>query len=296
MMAETQGTLEAEAEVEVQADPEIAEPQDTAPLAPTGTIRPAIGLIYERIARIMKEMPAIGKQRSGGLKYDFRSIDRVYDVLHGLLVKHGVFFTPHVESQDREVLPRFDKQTGKQIGHTVLTCLLVKYRLYCAEDGSIMEVGPFPGEAADAGDKASAKAMSLALKGVLLQTFCIPIQAEAGWQPGEDGGGGDVESKVKGFLDKKANGKKANGKAPANGNSKTREQFMAGMQELAVRDLNGYPLSVKDCGDLYHKAKGLSGLTSGKEVAAWIRDNATLGVEVDQDSGEVVGVELTVNQ
>jgi len=144
------------------------------------------GLIYDRMAKIMEAMPAIGKdEHNQAQNFNYRGIDQVYNALHGLLAKQRVFFTPHVESQERQVLDRFDRKTGLKIGHNVLTCLMVRYTFRCADDGSTLDVGPIPGEAVDAGDKASAKAMSLALKAAILQTFCVPLVSEDDFKNGE---------------------------------------------------------------------------------------------------------------
>lgn len=148
----------------------------------TDTSKP--GLIYERIARMLEEVPAIGKDgRNKAQGFSFRSIDQVYDTLHPLLAKHHVFFTSHIMATRRDILDRIDKQSGKKIGHTVLTCLDVLFKLHCADDGSFIEVGPIQGEGADVADKASAKAQSLAMKYALLQLFCIPIRREADFVP-----------------------------------------------------------------------------------------------------------------
>ena len=182
------------------------------------------GLIYQRMAKILDEMPAIGKdERNQTQKFNYRSIDQVYNVLHGLLAKHGVFFSPHVESEDRRVLDRFDRTTGLKIGHSVLTRLMVRYTFRCVEDGSTLDVGPVPGEALDAGDKASAKAMSLALKTAILQTFCVPLQSEADFKNGEA-----AAEKVDEFLNGKQKAKAESSPAkPTSGADQKRASILS---------------------------------------------------------------------
>ena len=51
----------------------------------------------------------------------------------------------------------------------------MKYHFY-AEDGSSVIVGPVPAEGIDSSDKATNKALSAALKYMLIQTFSIPTE------------------------------------------------------------------------------------------------------------------------
>jgi len=153
-------------------------------------------LIHERIAQIMTEMPAIAKdQRNQTQKYNYRSIDAVCAVAHQLLAKHGVFYTPHVIAKQRDILDRVDKNTGAIIGKTVLMAIDVEYVFYCAEDMSKLTVGPIIGEAMDTGDKASAKAMTMAEKTCLCQLFCIPVQNAT--DPDQDNGKRENNDKAK---------------------------------------------------------------------------------------------------
>lgn len=244
------------------------------------------GMIYERIAKIMEDMPAIGKDQkmqgaAGG--YNFRSIDQVYDVLHKLLAKHRVFFTPHVTESKRDILDRFDRKDGHKVGHTVLTWLNVKYVFHCAEDGSSMEVGPFPGEAMDSGDKSSSKAMSLAMKGALLQVFCIPIVPEAEFA--DDEPAGDVDEVLTG---------KAKAKQPPK-TQRERQSISFGelAQELSDRDCNGWKLCVDEVDLIFQRARNLSGATEIPEVAAWLGAFGQLKL-ITNDVGDVTGIAVIV--
>jgi hypothetical protein len=134
-------------------------------------------LIHSRITKIMNDMPAIGKDGNNTAQhYAYRSIDAILNVLHALLKKHHVFYTPHIVARDRQILDRLDRKTQAKIGSTVLVALDIEYKLYCSDDKSFITVGPIIGEAMDAGDKATAKAMTMALKTMLSQVFCIPFQ------------------------------------------------------------------------------------------------------------------------
>lgn len=128
--------------------------------------------IFEAIPKIMSEVGAIAKTRKNqqGSGYMFRGIDDVYSALQPLLHKYGVFFSPSVLESVRE------ERHSKAGGTLIYTVLKVKYTFF-ADDGSTFE-SVVTGEAMDSGDKSSNKAMSAALKYVLLQVFCIPTEEE----------------------------------------------------------------------------------------------------------------------
>lgn len=125
--------------------------------------------IYQAISNIMQEVPAISKDKENkqqGFKY--RGIDDVMNVFQPLLAKHKVFIVPQVIEQKRE--ERVTKN-GTQLLYSICT---VKYTFY-AEDGSFVEAITV-GEGMDSGDKATNKAMAIAMKYALFQVFCIPTQ------------------------------------------------------------------------------------------------------------------------
>lgn len=135
--------------------------------------------VYAAMASVMT---ALGKQgitksrtnEQGGAKFKFRGIDEVMNTLNPLMAEAGLLVVPHYSN--RTVTERATSSGGK------LFCVVLEatYRLVCAEDGSSVEVGPVFGEAFDSGDKATNKAMSIALKYALLQTFMIPTEPAEG--------------------------------------------------------------------------------------------------------------------
>ena len=128
-------------------------------------------LILERLAAIQKAVPAIGKNRQNTQQgYNFRSIDDVIDRLHGLFADNQVILSPSVTESVREKVERQGKMPMTQVA------IKVEYTFTCAEDGSVHKVGPVIGEAMDLGDKASAKAMTMATKTMLCQVFMIAFQ------------------------------------------------------------------------------------------------------------------------
>jgi len=126
--------------------------------------------IYAQLAKIMQELPAIGKtQRNQQQKFNFRGIDDIYNTLQPLMAKHGVVSVPFVVTDivRKEVKTRNGgtgiHQTSKHI-----------FQVH-ADDGSYVNCEAI-GEGIDYGDKVSNKCASIAHKYALLQLFCIPTE------------------------------------------------------------------------------------------------------------------------
>lgn len=125
--------------------------------------------IYESITKIMEEIPAIGKDQTNktqGFKY--RGIDDVMNTLQPLLSKNKVFIVPQILEQIRE------ERTTNKGGNLIYSICKIKYIFY-AEDGTYIEAVTV-GEGMDSGDKATNKAMAIAMKYALFQVFCIPTE------------------------------------------------------------------------------------------------------------------------
>ena len=125
--------------------------------------------IYESITKIMEEIPAIGKDQTNktqGFKY--RGIDDVMNTLQPLLSKNKVFIVPQILEQTRA------ERTTNKGGNLIYSICKIKYIFY-AEDGTYIEAVTV-GEGMDSGDKATNKAMAIAMKYALFQVFCIPTE------------------------------------------------------------------------------------------------------------------------
>lgn len=139
-------------------------------------------LIYQAINRIMDEVGFIGKDHKAGdgnFSFKFRGIDDIYNSLHGLFAKHGIFVKNKIldMSNEIEVVQRwnkFEKMMKDSMQHHVT--IRMSYT-FVALDGSTVETQA-PGEGIDSNDKAYAKAQSNAFKYALFQIFCIPTQDE----------------------------------------------------------------------------------------------------------------------
>jgi hypothetical protein len=125
-------------------------------------------LIYQKIPAIMKEVVPISKDRKNQAQgYSFRGIDDVYNSLQPILAKHGVFMTS-------QILEERSEERARSEGKIALFSRLLKIRYsLIAEDGSSIAT-EVVGEGMDQGDKAAAKAMSIAQKYALFQMFLIP--------------------------------------------------------------------------------------------------------------------------
>lgn len=125
--------------------------------------------IYESITKIMEEVPAIGKDKVNKQQnFKFRGIDDVMNALQPLLSKHKVFIVPEILEQLRE------ERATKSGGNLIYSICKIKYKFY-AEDGTFIEAVTI-GEGMDSGDKATNKAMAIAMKYALFQVFCIPTE------------------------------------------------------------------------------------------------------------------------
>ena len=122
--------------------------------------------VYERMIAIIDELPAIGKtQQNTQQNFMFRGHDDVMNALNPLLAKHGVLIVP-------DVLERIvgTRQTSR--GSTMYEVNLhVRFTFYGAGGDSFTASGW--GEGTDMGDKATSKAMTMAIKYVIAQAFAL---------------------------------------------------------------------------------------------------------------------------
>ena len=129
--------------------------------------------IYQLIPDVMAEIGAIGKnRRNEQQKYAFRGIEDFYQAAHPAMVKHKIFCAPEVLERD---VYRFEKTNDQgRVTTWVHVSLKVKHHFY-APDGSSVPVTTC-GEGLDNSDKATNKAMSVAMKYALIELFCVPTE------------------------------------------------------------------------------------------------------------------------
>ena len=129
----------------------------------------ADAMIYGLIGQAMREIGAIGKNSKNQQQgFMYRGIDAVYNALSPVMAKLGLFLCPEVLEQTRE------ERQGRNGGTLLYSILKIKYTLY-APDGSNVSCVVL-GEGMDSGDKASNKAMSVAMKYAAFQLFMIPTE------------------------------------------------------------------------------------------------------------------------
>lgn len=118
--------------------------------------------------RVRRDVGAVRKDDvfTGGTRYNFRGIDRVLNAFGPATLRHGVNVLPvKVETSYRDTRSSNDKPTRE-------CTVLVTYRIY-GPTGDFFEVQS-AGESLDVGDKGTPKALSTALRSLLLLGGLIP--------------------------------------------------------------------------------------------------------------------------
>lgn len=120
-----------------------------------------------KLAAVSAAVGAVGKTgRNEKQNFNFRGIDAVLNAAGPELRNAGIVVFPQVLSCDYEQVEV--GQNRSLMGHVRV---LVRYTF---TDGSQEIAAIVAGEAMDSGDKATAKAMSVAFRTCLLQTLCLP--------------------------------------------------------------------------------------------------------------------------
>ena len=123
--------------------------------------------VHQTLNKVMGDVQAVKKDsKNQAQKFNFRGIDAVMNAVGPALRKHGVTVLPEDVDVHRS---NGTTSNGKQIAEVVVK---VTYRVYGPAGDSIH--GKVAAEAADFGDKAVAKAMSVAYRTFLLQALTIP--------------------------------------------------------------------------------------------------------------------------
>lgn len=124
--------------------------------------------IYYALAAVKKEIGAVGKDSRNTMQnFNFRGVDAVVNAVAPELNKQGVITVPYVLDSKYETVEIGSKRTP--MAHVVLK---VAYYFYGPGGDSIQAV--VVSESMDSGDKAFAKAMSVAYRTVLLQVLNLP--------------------------------------------------------------------------------------------------------------------------
>lgn len=127
--------------------------------------------IFELMGKVMADINPIAKaSRNKEQGFDYRGIDDIYNALHAIFAKHGVFVTKEIIASQR-----MERTTTRG---TTMYVSIVDYRFWFnAPDGSRVSTEE-RGEAMDSGDKASGKSASIAMKYALMHSLLIPTKEE----------------------------------------------------------------------------------------------------------------------
>lgn len=125
--------------------------------------------VFEAVAAVMDEVKAVGKDGQNTFdKYNFRGIDGVMNAVGPALRAHKVIAVPMVDHAEYGT-----STTGKG---AVMTTVRIKMTVrWYGPSGDHFDTVVW-GEAFDRGDKATAKAHSVAFRTAMLETLCLPTQ------------------------------------------------------------------------------------------------------------------------
>lgn len=121
----------------------------------------------EVIRNVMNDVQGLAKKDKNTQQgFNFRGIDAVMNAVGPSLRRHGGFIAPSLDSVTYEVA---QSRSGGTIN---IARVVVTYAVHGQTGEPIL--GSVAAEAFDSGDKATAKAMSVAYRTFLLQLLCLP--------------------------------------------------------------------------------------------------------------------------
>lgn len=124
--------------------------------------------VVQALSAAMTEIGAVAKGDVNSQQgFKFRGIDATVNAVSPVFRKHGLVVVPDLREIARSTVEVGTKRT--LMGHVAVT---VAYTFHGPAGDSITAV--VPGESMDSGDKATAKAMSVAFRTALLQSLCLP--------------------------------------------------------------------------------------------------------------------------
>lgn len=124
--------------------------------------------VVTRLSRVMDDVGAVRKgQRNESQGFSFRGIDAVVNAVSPALRAHEVVVLPTVLDYEYGTV-----EVGQRRTPMAHVKVMVRYTFYGPDGDSLTAVAV--GEAMDSGDKATAKAMSVAFRTALLQSLALP--------------------------------------------------------------------------------------------------------------------------
>ena len=126
--------------------------------------------VHEALTEVMRDVTYVGKDgkhiQGNQVKFNFRGIDGVMNAVGPALRNYGVKAVPDVQDIQYGVV-------ATRGGTQMTTCRLKMLVRWYGPAGDFIESTTW-GEAFDSGDKATAKAHSVAFRTAILQTLCLP--------------------------------------------------------------------------------------------------------------------------
>lgn len=132
------------------------------------------------LGRVSRAIGAIAKARTAnaGGSYQFRGFDDVLDAIHAPLADHGIITVPVVLDYRQEI-ERWQESTNQGTRMRSQANVRLEYGLdFIGPRGDCIRAS-IAAEAQDFGDKATAKANSVAYRTIMIHTFSIPVSDEA---------------------------------------------------------------------------------------------------------------------
>jgi hypothetical protein len=129
--------------------------------------------VVEAIIAVMREVRAVGKDgRNTQQNYNFRGIDATVNALGPAMRKHGLIVSPQVKEFEYGTIEVGSNRTRQ--GHVQVRVVYTFHHSNPTTGELTTLAVEVPGESMDSGDKCTAKAMSVAFRIALLQTFALP--------------------------------------------------------------------------------------------------------------------------
>lgn len=123
--------------------------------------------IVQALVAVSKDVGAVRKESyNQGQHFNFRGIDAVTMAVYPAFLKHGIVYCPQVEHVEYA-------EKHLKNGSAATSVRLTVNAIFLHTSGESL-LAVVQAEAFDMGDKATAKAMSVAMRTALLQVLCLP--------------------------------------------------------------------------------------------------------------------------
>jgi len=127
--------------------------------------------VIQAILAVMRDVTHVGKEGTNEHQgFNFRGIDGTVNALGPAMRRHGLVVLPRVVRNERQAIATSNNRSMTSV------VVEVEYRFFGPGGVDDTISVTTPGESFDSGDKATAKAMSVAFRTALLQAFALPTQ------------------------------------------------------------------------------------------------------------------------